>query len=190
MTRSYLAGLMAFMSITIGTVGYAGDKMKYNFDDDDTIIITLSSDDNPKAAGKVKIENEPSGVDSFKLKVKGLKQNARYSVFLTNSATAGALPAQFLGEFKTNRKGKGRFRVRTEIVNAFASANEMLEDDNGIADIMGAGMFMKGATHPMIPLNWIRIYLIPPDNMGGNVFGGSENEPGGPLALTSDEALP
>jgi|GEM_PF-2380070 len=151
-----------------------------------TGLIRIKLVGNERVSGKAIILNEPSGTDLLELKMRGLKPKSQYSVFLTESATPGALPAQFLGVFSSNKNGKGRFRALTEIVNAFASANESLEELNGIADVPGAGGIVRGAN--TIPLNWIRIYLVPP--IGGNVFGSSETKPGGSLVLTSEEALP
>ncbi len=157
-----------------------------NDDSNNARLIRIRLVGNERVSGKAFIFNEPSGTDLFVLKMRGLKPKSRYSVFLTESATPGALPAQFLGDFVSNKKGKGRFRALTEIVNAFASANESLEDLDGIANVPGAGGIVGGAN--TIPLNWIRVYLVPPT--GGNVFGSSETKLGGPLVLTSEEALP
>ena len=193
MWKRYFLGLLAAFILNIGpVVAYASDD--YDSDDyddeyEDIITIHLSDPTGGLASGKVIIENEPEGVDTFKLKAKGLKPNARYSVFLTESPLPGALPAQFLGEFKANKKGKGKFKAVTEIINAFASANVAAQDDSGISG-MGSGALAKGAN--TIPLDFIRVYIIPPNNKGGNVFGGSEDEPGGkPLVLTSgnDDSL-
>lgn len=188
MRKTYLLLLMAF-TLSVGTtLTYASDDdFEDEYDDEDIVIITLSA--NNGASGKVIIENELYGVDSFKLKAYGLNPNTRYSVFLTESPVPGALPAQFLGEFTSNKKGKGKFKAKTEIINAFASANQSEADDSGIANTPPpppAGAIANGAN--TIALDWIRVYVIPP--AGGNVFGGSENELGGPLVLTSDEALP
>jgi hypothetical protein len=187
MRKNYLLLLMLAFTFSVGsTVSYASDD-EYDDEDDEEIIITLSG--NNGASGKVTIEVEEYGVDSFKLKAKDLAPNTRYSVFLTESPVPGALPAQFLGEFTSNSKGKGKFKAKTEIVNAFASANQSVEDDLGIANMLPpppAGAIGNGAN--TIALDWIRVYVIPP--AGGNVFGGSESEPGGALVLRSDEALP
>ncbi len=186
MRKNYLLlSILAFTFSVGSTVSYASDD-EYD-DEDEEIIITLSG--NNGASGKVTIEVEEYGVDSFKLKANDLDPNTRYSVFLTESPVPGALPAQFLGEFKSNSKGRGKFKAKTEIVNAFASANQSVEDDLGIANIPPpppAGALGNGAN--TIALDWIRVYVIPP--AGGNVFGGSESESGGALVLRSDEALP
>jgi len=188
MRKNYLLlSILAFTFSVGSTVSYASDD-EYDDEDEEEIIITLSG--NNGASGKVTIEVEEYGVDSFKLKANDLDPNTRYSVFLTESPVPGALPAQFLGEFTSNSKGKGKFKAKTEIVNAFASANQSVEDDYGIANILPplppAGALGNDAN--TIALDWIRVYVIPP--AGGNVFGGSESEPGGALVLRSDEALP
>ena len=127
------------------------------------------------------------GPDLFLLKVARLEPHTRYTVFLTEDQAPGLLPAQFIGEFKTNQYGYGRLYLNAEIVNAFASANQSLEDDDGIANVpgSGAGAIANGAN--TIALNWIRVYLA---EGGGNVFGSSEVDFGGGIALTSDKALP
>ncbi|MCF6250234.1 MAG: hypothetical protein L3J75_03040 [Methylococcaceae bacterium] len=86
------------------TVSYASD--------DEEIRITLSG--NNGASGNITIEVEEYRVDSFKLKAIDLDPNTRYSVFLTESPVPGALPAQFLGEFTSNSKGRGKFKVKTD----------------------------------------------------------------------------
>lgn len=137
------------------------------------------------ASGRIIVINNESGVDTLLMRVRGLNANTRYTLFITESDTLGALPAQFLGEFTTNRRGKAKLTLITEIGNAFASANQILEDDFGIADTMGAGGIANGAN--TIALNWLRVYLA---EGGFNVFGGSEDERGGGLVLTSEQPLP
>lgn len=125
------------------------------------------------------------GPDIFLLTTRGLEPRTRYTVFLTENPTPAFLPAQFIGEFRTDGHGNGRLALNAEIVRAFASANQSLEDDQGIANVPGAGGLANGAN--TIALNWIRVYLAEGD---ANVFGPNEAEFGGGIALTSDEALP
>ncbi len=185
MRKNYLLVILGFTLSLLTTLTYASD----DDEKEDVEIIKISLSGNNGVSGMVIIEDRPYRVDSLKLRANGLNPRTRYSVFLTESPVPGALPAQFLGEFTANKKGKGKFKVRTEIINAFASANQSVADNFGIADILPpppAGAIANGAN--TIALDWIRIYVIPP--VGGNVFGGSEIELGGPLVLTSDEALP
>lgn len=155
-------------------------------DDDDIIEINLTGiGPGAGATGTAIVVDRADGPDKMKLRVEGLPVNQRFTVFLTHSEIPGALPAQFIGVFTTNDKGKGTLKLRAEIINAFASANQGLEDGNGIAEIMGAGALARGAN--TIPLNYIRGYFAGP---GGNVFGPDESIPGGPIAFVSTQALP
>lgn len=148
-------------------------------------LIKVSLSGEGGAYGKAIVVSNNRAPDIFLLKVSGLEPHTRYTVFLTENPTPGFLPAQFIGEFKTNRHGFGRLYLNTEIVNAFASSNQSLADDQGVADVPGAGAIANGAN--TIPLNWIRVYLA---EGGGNVFGSSEDDFGGGIVLTSDQALP
>lgn len=140
------------------------------------------------AYGEVEILSRENGPDSAVLTIRDLPPRSRISVFLTRFQEPGRLPAQFVGEFRTNKHGKGRLRLRTEIINAFASANQALEDENGEADVMAGLLVEAGGTANTIPLNWFRGYFVPED--GGNVFGTSEDVAGGPIAFISEPELP
>ena len=142
------------------------------------------------ATGVVRIHEDPMGPDNLRLGISGLMPHARIAVFLTRHQTPGMLPAQFLGEFTTNSTGKGRLHLRAEIINAFASANQALEDALGEAAIMGAGdlAIPNGGSANTIPLNWIRGYFV--GLFPHNVFGSDEVTPGGPPAFISSIPLP
>lgn len=137
------------------------------------------------ANGLIIVENHSAGPDSLLLQASGLAAHTRYTLFITQSATPGALPAQLLTEFTTDERGQGNVTLITEIGNAFASANQQLENEQGVADSAGAGGIANGAN--TIALNWFRVYAA---EGGMNVFGGSEDEQGGGLVLTSVEPLP
>ncbi len=47
--------------------------------------------------------------------------------------TGGGVPVQYLGEFTTNHRGRGRLHLRTESIHAFVAANQARENDLGIA---------------------------------------------------------
>lgn len=143
------------------------------------------SDAAPDASGLIIIENHDSTPDTLLMQVAGLKAHTRFTLFITQSADGGRLPAQFLSEFTTDRRGQANVTLITEIGNAFASANQSLENEEGVADVAGAGGIANGAN--TIALNWFRIYAA---EGGMNVFGGSEAENGGGLALTSEQSLP
>ncbi len=138
----------------------------------------------PDASGVIIVENHESGADTLLMQVAGLEPHTRYTLFITQSTTPGALPAQFLSEFTTNRSGQANVTLITEIGNAFSSANQSLENEQGVADVAGAGGLANDAN--TIALNWFRIYAA---EGGMNVFGGSEAENGGGLALTSVQSL-
>lgn len=149
----------------------------------DVITIDLAAPGNSSAYGTAIVVSD-RGPDIFRLRTFGLEPRTSYTVFLTESATPGTLPAQFIGEFRTNRRGSGRLSLRAEIVSTFASANQSAEDSLGIGGV-GSGALLNGAN--TIPLNYIRVYLA---KGVGNVFGPNEEQPGGPIALISQEPLP
>ena len=138
----------------------------------------------------VVIDENPTGPDKLELQIDGLPANERITVFLTTHQGPGKLPAQFIGEFTTNKRGNGKLRLRAEIVSAFASANQIREDVFGEADDEEAGRLPvpSSGTANTIPLNWFRGYFV--DIFPHNVFGPDENTPGGAIAFISDPALP
>lgn len=176
--HSILTGLLLFsismLSLSLNTV-HADESQGVN-------IVRLSGENG--AHGTAVVVNK-KGPDDFLLVSYRLQPMTYYTVFLTESQTPGFLPAQFIGEFKTNERGFGTLSLNAEIVQAFASANQELADDQGIAAVRGAGAIANGAN--TIPLNWIRVYLA---EGGGNVFGPSESEFGGGIVLTSQHPLP
>lgn len=138
-----------------------------------------------RARGRVIVINDPTGPDELVVKTRRQKKLTRYTVFLTHSPEIGKLPAQFIGEYETDKYGRGLFKASTEVVNAFASANQSLADESGVADVIAAGALGLGAN--TIPLNHIRIY----EAAGSlSVFGASDEEVGGGLGLSSVRALP
>lgn len=139
------------------------------------------------ACGEIQVVDNDDGPDSFQLSVRYLQVLTRYTVFLTHSKKEGALPAHFLAEFKTDRRGEGQLTLLTEIINVFASANQGVENRVGVADSMGAGALLNGAT--TVPLNYVRIYRASPNGIE-SVFGRSECEKGGGLVLVSDREFP
>lgn len=141
----------------------------------------------PNAVGLAHIVSHPNGPDTMVLQVDNLVANTIFTAFLTNSPTGGSLPVQFLGQFTTNNRGAGQIEVKTEIVNAYATANQTLENQFGIANILGAGVIARGAN--TIPLNFIRVYFGNAANVP-TVFGTSERAPGGFFVLASTVALP
>ncbi len=141
----------------------------------------------PDATGTAEIRNNTSGPDSLDLRVERMPPNLRVTVFLGEDQTPGGLPVQFLGEFTTDHKGRGRLRVATEIVNAFATANQSMENELGIARNQGnfPDLLENGAN--TIPLNWFRGYAAVDS---GTVFGPDENTPGGPPVFIQETPLP
>ncbi len=142
------------------------------------------------AVGLVVIDEKRTGPDKLELQIDGLPPNQRITVFLTTHPGPGKLPAQFIGEFTTNKRGEGKLRLRAEFVSAFASANQTLEDAFGEANNPTAGQLRVplGGTANTIPLNWFRGYFV--DIFPHNVFGPDENTPGGAIAFISDPARP
>ncbi len=165
-------------------------------DDSDTdtdIVITLFGiGPGAGASGTVTIENNPNGPDELELEISGLPPNQQISVFLTENQDLGALPAQFIGEFTTDDDGDGELELDAEIVDAFASANQAVENALGVAPPSpppspGTRPF-AGGTANTIPLNWFRGYFV--TIFPHNVFGPNETTPGGAIAFLSVPALP
>lgn len=136
------------------------------------------------------IHENPTGPDKLELRIDGLPPNERITVFLSTHQGPGRLPAQFIGEFTTRNNGGGNLNLNAEIISAFASANQSLEDDFGEADTFRAGRLPipLGGTANTLPLNWFRGYFV--DISPHNVFGPDENTAGGAIAFTSTPALP
>ena len=90
-------------------------------------------------------------------------------------------------KLRTDDFGEGELELRAEIVNAFASANQTLEDSFGEADVFGAGTILDGTANTL-PLNFFRGYFV--ELFPHNVFGPDENTLGGPPSFISGPALP
>ena len=162
-----------FTLILVGSTALAGGR------DNKLIVIDLIGvGPGTGSFGEVLILDNPTGPDKLRLKISNLPPNERFTVFLTRHQLPARLPAQFIGEFTTNKKGKGKLKLRAEIVNAFASANQTLEDYSGELDVVGAGNLPEplGGTANTIPLNWFRGYFV--DLNPHNVFGPDESTPG------------
>lgn len=151
----------------------------------DTIRIGLNDATGGGATGRVIVVDDEDGPDALSMRVRGLQPNTIYTFFLAQSPTLGALPVQFVGEFTTNRRGVGRLFAITEVIDAYATANQALEDGLGVADVQGAGALASGAN--AIALDWFRVYVGVGDI---SVFGRSDAAMGGGLALTGANALP
>ncbi len=174
---------MSFRHLLLSTVAML--CVAYPLTSSAQTVIPLAGND--LASGEARIVDHPDGPDDLLIKVSGLPGNTLLAVFLTHSPITGALPAQFLGTFSTNPNGKGTLKLKTEVTNAFASANQSLADAQGIAEILAAGAVSAGAN--TIPLDWIRIYLAEATVLD-TVFGPSDSVPGGLLAVTATAPIP
>jgi len=148
------------------------------------------------SCGKVNITDNRVGPDAMIVKITErncLPSFTKITVLLTQSPTLGSLPAQFVGEFTTDSRGLANYSVVTEVVDAFASANQSFENELGVADIFAAGARGNGAN--TIPLDWVRMYIGDGDQgfidaVGGSVFGHADTVLGGALNLTTAAAIP
>ncbi len=182
------SALVATVLIAASALFHGGVMADDDDEDREVIIITLTGiGPGAGASGTVEIVNNPWGPDKMKLKIEGLPPNSRQTVFLTRHRFPSRLPAQFIGEFTTDEDGEGELELKAEIVNAFASANQTLEDAFGEADVAGAGTVL-GGTANTIPLNWFRGYFV--ELFPHNVFGPDEITLGGPPSFISAPALP
>lgn len=170
-------------------------------------LVSTNSMDNEPVKGCARLKNRRNKPDSLLLHVEGLQPLTDFTVFLTHSPQTGSLPAQFLGEFRTNLAGNSTFRARTEIFNAFASSNlagancqgDGFTDDNGVANSSDAGLCdLPGARinqATTVSLDWFRVYqAVATDSfvnaVGGSVFGGHADELAGGHILTSTRPVP
>jgi hypothetical protein len=135
------------------------------------------------AIGMVQIVDDPAGSDDAFLSVT-LDPSTRYTAFLAQSATGGALPVHLIGEFTTDKDGRGFLAARLEIVDAFDAANPA-QEVGGLADVLGSGALANGGVQ--IPLDFVRIYRA---NGSTTVFsGGPQGAPGGPFVAGSTAPL-
>ena len=173
----------------LGTIVLAQGNSRSRSLFDRLIRVRLQAQDGSQAAAAVTVIEDKRGPDQLRFKAKGLKAQTRYTVFMAQSSTVGALPVQFLGEFTTDKKGRGQLNLTTEIIDAFATANQTLENNLGLAATPGAGALANGAN--TIPLNYIRVYLGV-SSPGGlqSVFGTSAKKPGGGLVMSTKRPLP
>jgi len=152
----------------------------------------------PDASGTVQVIGNPRGPDLMMLQARKLPPESRITVFLTQDQQPGGLPAQFIGEFTTDTRGRGRLVAIAEVVNAFASGNPSADqtDENpndGVVkgNVPGGDEPPPAGTAVIHTLNWFRGYLVPPpEEEGENVFGPDENTLGSPPVFISDPALP
>jgi len=77
----------------------------------------------PNASAKVTVfsKEDVRGVDTLDLKAEGLSPNTRFAVFLTESAVSPVGAVQYIGDFTTNKAGRGSLRVDAIIDEAFSS---------------------------------------------------------------------
>ncbi len=135
----------------------------------------------PDASGTVQVIGNPRGPDLMILQARKLPPESRITVFLTQDQQPGGLPVQFIGEFTTDTRGRGRLVAIAEVVNAFASGNPLADtDQDGVVTGRGVSSPPPDGTAVIHALNWFRGYVVPPPEEGGNVFGPDENTLGGP----------
>ncbi len=159
----------------------------------DNGVITINligSGVSPDATGTVQVIDVPRGPDFMILNARKLPPKSKITVFLTQDQQPGGLPAQFIGEFTTDRNGRGKLVALTEVVNGFAAGNPLADtDQDGV--VTGPGVSSPpeaGGTAVIHALNWFRGYVVP--EPGVNVFGPDENTLGGPPVFISEPELP
>lgn len=190
--RLILGSLLVVMLIAIPLVALAIVSPPAEAGNKQTIKILPAGGTN--ASGTIKITQDESGPDKMKLRIKGLAPHSRHTVFLTFHQSPGGLPAQFIGEFKADKKGKAKMDLVLEVVDAFASHNLDREISDGSPDGriigriggIGADTLPPDGTANTSPLNFFRGYKLP-ENGGINIFGNSESVPGsGPSFITEE----
>jgi len=151
-----------------------------------TNTITMSDPSRISAGtGTATITSNPDGPDTLRLQVANLEPNQEHTVYLAASPLIGALPAQYLGFFRTAVNGAGSFSAVTEVMDAYLGANpSMTNTTTGIAP-PAAGVLANGALP--IPLDWMRIHRAQPTaGSAGTVFSKNGAEPGGVHLLSTD----
>jgi hypothetical protein len=104
--------------------------------------------------GTVSVIDNPAGPDDTFMSVT-LDPNTRYAFFLAQSPAGGALPVHLLGEFTTDRDGRGFLAAQLEVVDAFDAANPS-QEVNGVAEAGAPGAIANGGIQ--IPMDFLRIY--------------------------------
>jgi len=86
-----------------------------------TLVDLVDASDGTTVVGTVRVIEKKKRRDILKLKVRLDKtafSKERIRVFLASSPDDGETPAVFLGEFRTNPRGKGVFQVKVEVFDA------------------------------------------------------------------------
>jgi hypothetical protein len=137
------------------------------------------------ARGQAVLTRNALGPDQLVLDITGLEADRQYTVFLAASPESGALPAQFMGPFRADATGHGRFMVVTEVQDAYLpTPRPPGADDSGISP-PGTGDSTDRSF--ALPLNWIRVYEASPDlGDDSSAFGLSELAPGGQQVVASE----
>jgi hypothetical protein len=171
--------LVALVAITAGAADAAAWTTKVF-----KLMPPASGGTDPGSSGSILVRNNPMGPDRAVATFTGLAKKSCYTVFLTNTPVSGSTPGSLLGQFCTNGAGRGRFVVRTEIVDSFLFTNFKLDPDmDGSVSGQGAGVIANGGIVIATPV--IRVYRANPGSGPPTVFGASPGVPGGLHTLSS-----
>ncbi len=109
-----LAGVVASSS-----AGAAGGEVRFDLVPSSPTIAQCFP--NAKATVDVELETDRKGFDEFEIKVSGLPAKTAYTVFLLEQPGAPFGAAEYIGDFFTDSKGRGKNEFRLIVEEAFAS---------------------------------------------------------------------
>ena len=147
------------------------------------LVTPPSGGTDPGSSGVVMIIPNPSGPDTLSATFRMLTPKTCYALFMTSSVVSGSTPGSLVGQFCTDKQGKGQFFAITEVMGAFVFYNMALDaDGDGRVEGQGAGVLANGGFQ--IPTPIIRVYRA---NAGTvpTVFSGFAGQPGGLHTLSS-----
>jgi len=170
--------MLALTMLALATTASAGNRIK---------LTVTGSGDCDGGTGTVMIFKNDRGPDNMVVRLKDFPAGRQVALMMAQSPTLGAIPTHNLGLININKKGKGRVFLRTEIVDAFISVNQGLENKLGVADILAAGAVSQGAN--TIALDFIRGYLVPLADEGISTFGPTADIIGGGLCSVTDQPI-
>jgi hypothetical protein len=131
----------------------------------------------------VVVSNNPQGPDFMAANFRMLAPSTCYALFMTSSMVSGSTPGSLVGQFCTDKKGKGSFFAVTEVMNAFVFHNIVLDPDgDGQVVGQGAGVLANGGFQ--IPTPIIRVYRARAGAVA-SVFSSAPGTPGGLHTLSS-----
>lgn len=100
----------------------------------------------PNAEAKVEVQltTDAKGFDTFKIEGRGLFPNQAYTVFLLEQPGNPFGAAEYIGDFTTNRRGRGEGKFRLIVEEAFSST--LVAGNRVRAELNHVGFWTADAT--------------------------------------------